>query len=63
MGCALLMSIALAACGSSGSSKGRTTGWTSAQKATYLTSCHRIALRDIKGLKVLSKQRDHYCAK
>jgi hypothetical protein len=57
------MSVALAACGSAGSAKTETAGWTLAQKSSYLTSCHHIAVRHIKGLKVSSKQRDNYCAK
>ena len=46
-----------------GSSSSSTNGWTSAQKASYLRSCHRIALRHVRGLKVSGKQRNKYCAK
>ena len=59
--CVLTLCVVLAGCGSS--SKPKTTGWTSPQKASYLKSCHQIALRHIKGLKVSNKQRDKYCAK
>lgn len=48
----------LTACGSSTSPK--SSGWTSADQASYLVSCHKLALRGLKG--VTTQQRDTYCA-
>ncbi len=48
----------LTACGSSTSPK--SSGWTSADQKSYLVSCHKLALRGLKG--VTRQQRDTYCA-
>lgn len=48
----------LTACGSSTPPK--PSGWTSADQASYIVSCHMLALRGLKG--ATTKQRDTYCA-
>jgi len=51
----LLLACAVAGCGSSSSQ-----GWSAAEKAAYLASCHSLALRGIPG--VTRQQRATYCA-
>lgn len=49
------LACAIAGCGSSSPQ-----GWTAADKAEYLASCHSLALRGIRG--VTHQQRVTYCA-